>query len=172
MLFFGYGAYRGRAKIAQVIGREPEGEIGGVVEGYRLAYQVLSQLPQPVQDNLRDIWGEEFKAYTLKKGNGMVNGIIWNIEEKDFETIKEWEYIGAWREIIKVDVKTSDGLILNAFSEKIFDSAPVTDFVDGLLYDEFELVRQSQKAKIENLEYYTQEQLQLIRDQLKKASYV
>ncbi len=45
MLFFGYGAYRSKAKMAQVIGYEPETEVGGIVEGYRLAYQVLSQLP-------------------------------------------------------------------------------------------------------------------------------
>lgn len=170
MLFFGYGAYRSRAKISQITGKTPEGGAGAILEGYQLAFQSLSQIPQPVQDNLRDIWGDEFKAYTLKKGNGIVSGIIWNINEEDFKIIKEWEYVGAWREIIEVEVKTSDGLTFKTFSERVFDSAPIAGIVDGLLYDEFSFVRQSQKKQNEDIEYYTQEQLQLVREQLKKAS--
>lgn len=166
LLFFGYGAYRSKSKMTQVIGYEPEG-LGAILEDHILAIQTLSQISQPAQDLLKSAWGEDFKAYTLKKGKGLVHGIVWNIKEEDFVKIKEWEFIGTWREIVEVEVRTAEDIRLKVFTEKVFEVSPISKAVDGLLYNEFILTDQHEKQKAESIEYYTQEQLKKIREDLK-----
>jgi len=57
-----------------------------------------------------------------------------NETEKYFETIREWEFIGIWREFIQVQVKLFDGKVITAMTEKIPDDHPINENVDGLDY--------------------------------------
>ncbi|EKD86927.1 MAG: hypothetical protein ACD_37C00099G0004 [uncultured bacterium] len=165
LLFFGYGANRSSNKISQIIGALPSGQ-GAIIEGYRLAYQSLDQIPEPAKTVLLKIWGNQFNSYTLKKGEGMVNGVLWEISEDDFQKIKEWEFIGVWRELTEVDVRTSDGKKLRAFTEKAPEIHPISGYVDGLLYNEYEFLNLAEKQKEQISNYYNDKQIQEVRDNL------
>lgn len=135
--FFGYGAYRIKERVAQILGHTPEGGYGAVLEGYVLGIQSLEQIPNQAQDILKKAWGDNFRCYTLKPGKGVIAGVIWEIDEKDLEIIKEWEFVGVWREFITAPVKLKDGrVITNAITEKAPDGVPIKEIVDGLNYED------------------------------------
>ncbi len=166
ILYFGYGAYRNRSKVEQVIAHPRPEEIGGIAEGYRLAYQDLSQIPQKASDILRNVWGDNFKAYTLKRENGIVSGVVYTITEEDLVKIKEWEFDGLWRDIIEIEIKTSDGFVVKAFTDMAKPDQQVAGYADGLLYNEFAFIIKQEKENIRDQEYYTQQQLEKIRANL------
>lgn len=160
VLFFGYGANRQREKITQVIGKDPGTEIGAILEGYQLAYQSVDQVPQPAQDLLVKLYGNEFKAFTLKEGNGIVQGCVWTISKEDFEKIKEWEFIGVWRELVNVKVKTCTNEVLEVVTEMSPSSHPIQNYVDGLSYREFAF---EEKPSYQENKFYTQQQIESIK---------
>ena len=165
ILFFGYGANRSRSKMVQIIGNKLSGQ-GAIIEGYRLAYQSLDQIPEPAKTVLLKIWGHQFKSYTLKEGKGVVSGVLWEISDENFQKIKEWEFIGVWRELIEVDVRTSDGKKLHAFTEKAPEIHPISGYADGLLYNEYEFLNLVEKQKEQISNYYNDKQIQEVRDNL------
>ena len=164
VMFFGYGGNRNRDKIKHVIKRDPGLGIGSIVEGYKLGTQNLNQIPSPASDLLRKIWGNQFMAYTLRKGSGIVSGILWEINDQELDLIKEWEFIGAWRELEKVKVKTSDGNEIDAITEKVSDIHPISSFVDGLNYTEFKLVDLQKAQEEQQKDFYTKQQIEAIKN--------
>lgn len=144
ILFFGYGAYQDRERVEMALKvYKLEGEdlkfkggYGARVDGMLLAIQKLEQItPLDVQKILRKVWGENFSCYTLKPGNGQVTGVIWELTPKQFEVIKENEFVGSWRELIELEAITTDQRHLKVFAEKSNDDAPISDIVDGLNYE-------------------------------------
>lgn len=144
ILFFGYGAYQDRERVEmalKVSGFEGEdlkfkGGYGARLDGMLLAIQKLKQItPSDVQKVLERVWGENFLCYTLKPGNGQVAGVIWELTPKQFEVIKENEFIGTWREIVEAEAITTDQKHIKVLTEKAFDNAPISDIVDGLNYE-------------------------------------
>lgn len=132
--FFGYGAYKNKERVNLILKRQPKG-YGAVIENYALHIQALEQVPSPVRERLNKVWGPNFRSYTMRTNPGsMVLGIVWEITEKDFETIRQWEFIGVWREFIQVQVKLFDGRVISAMTEKIPDNHPINEEVDGLDY--------------------------------------
>jgi hypothetical protein len=171
VLFFGYGAYRNKNKLAQVLGHTLGEGVGAVLEGYVLVYQTLNQLPANIGEFLRGVYGNDFKAYTIRKGSGVVSGIIWEITNEDLEIIKKWEFIplSPWREIVGINLKSSGGKEVKAFTEKAKDDQPATKITDGLDYEEFENIRQDPNKKQSNDNpYYTQQQIEKIKSWLAK----
>jgi len=132
--FFGYGSYRSREKIREVIQRDPEGGHGAVLEGYKLAIQVLDQTPEKVRPTLERVWGKDFQAYTLRRGGGGVAGVVWELTEEDLAKIKEWEFVGSWREIITASVKIANGETISVVTEKVPDNQPIKELADGFNY--------------------------------------
>jgi hypothetical protein len=165
ILFFGYGANRSKQKIKEIIGREPDQGVGAVLKGYTLNVQNLTQIPTDVQNFLQKLYGNEFKAYTLKKGQGIVVGVIWELNEEDLEKFKEWEFIGAWRELVDVEVETSSGDTVKVLTEKSMDKFPSTFIVDGLIYDVFAFSKRK-VASPDEQQYYTQKQITTLRNWL------
>lgn len=133
--FFGYGANRDYYKLKEILGKEPKGGKGAILEGFDLAYQTLDQIPEVPRSFLQKVWGDIFRSYTLKKGTGCVSGVVWELEPEDVEKLKEWEFVGKWREIVSVPVKTSDGRTIQALTEKAQDLLPTKEIVDGLNYE-------------------------------------
>lgn len=119
-----------------MFGKEIKARSGAVLENAYLAYQVLDQIPQPPRDILERVWGRNFKCYTARTGEGQIAGVVWELDEEDLKTLKEWEFIGEWRELVQVKVKASDGQELTAYTEKAPDTAPVKETVDGLNYED------------------------------------
>ena len=168
ILFFGYGANRDGNKIAQITGEDLRESVGAVLEGYKLAYQTLDQVPQPARDVLKDTWGNTFRAYTLRKGEGVTQGVIWPVSEEGLKKIEEWEFIGSWRELIKVRVRTFDNTELTVYTEKIPEDTPTVGFIDGLRYDEFIFKNLQEKRIVDENQYYTQNQINQVRKALEE----
>ena len=169
VLFFGYGEYRNRSKLAQVIGHDPGEEVGAVLNGYILVYQSLKQIPENLRKFLQDVFGNDFKAYSIKKGNGLVSGVIWELEEKDLKTLKEWVFVGDWREMAEVVVTSSGGKEVTALTDKARDSQQFEKVIDGVDYEEFNNSR-IPKIDYTKQEQYTQEQISKIRAWLSQES--
>ncbi|HVF68942.1 MAG TPA: hypothetical protein VNA13_00070 [Xanthomonadales bacterium] len=160
-LFFGYGANRNRSKITQIIGKDPGEGVGAILESYSLHLQKLDQIPDPAQSDLKDIFGNGFSAYTIRPGKGFVAGIVWSVTEEELKKIKEWEYVGNWRDILEVTVKSEDFYTVKVLTEKVMDIYPVSERVDGIIYSELEFT-ELKKGKQKD-EYYTKVQLEKIR---------
>jgi hypothetical protein len=133
--FFGYGLLRDRSIIKEIIGRDPGTGRPAIIRGYELVYQVLSQIPEKVRQKLEQAWGSNFKAYTLRRGAGIVTGVIWEITDQELEKIKAWEFVGMWREAVNDTVTTSDGeqisiAIIKAPDEQLFEEK-----INGLQYE-------------------------------------
>lgn len=172
VLFFGYGANRSQQKISEIIGRDPGLGIGAILENYTLNIQNLTQIPNPPQTFLGKIYGSDFKSYTVKKGAGIVLGDVWELEEKEWERIKEWEFVGVtkWREPIEVEVTTSTGEKVKAITEKSSDEYSTTFIVDGLTYNLFGFISKAPNNNTKTPEYYTQKQITEIRKWLTEQS--
>lgn len=162
-LFFGYGSNRNRSKIRQIIGRDPGDGVGAIVEGYSLYIQNLEQIPEPAQSDLKNTFGD-FRAFTMRAGRGIIAGIIWSITPEELEVIKQWEYVGIWREIVEITVKSEDFYAVKVLTEKSMDIYPISEKTDGIVYTEFEF-KELQNSHQED-EYYTKLQIEKIKNLL------
>jgi hypothetical protein len=159
IIFFGYGANRNRQKISQIIGYDPGEGVGAVLENYILCIQLLIQVPEPIRKFLTQVYGPEFKSYTIRKGEGLVSGTIWELTEEDIGKIHQWEFIGSWREMVNIAVTTSRLTQIQAITEKAPDQQDYEEVVDGLLYDEFRFIDLPQTRAKQTRQYYTQKQI-------------
>lgn len=113
--------------------------------------------------------GQKFRAYTLKPGSGQVTGILWALNEKQFEALKNWEFDKLWREIIEVEVVTTDLRKLKAYTEKALTNPEVIQIVDGLNY-ESNLNKEGMKPEAQKDDEYRIKELQLVREELASMS--
>ena len=164
ILFFGYGANRSNERLKDIFGKELEGGYGTVLEGYVLAVQVLEQIPSQAKDILQKVWGQDFKSYTIKPGKGIVAGVVWELDNNQLEVLKEWEFIGIWRELIQVTVTTFDQKTLNVMTEKSPDESSITEIVDGLNYENN---LNKQGKRIIEIEEYKIKEILKIKEELK-----
>jgi hypothetical protein len=162
-LFFGYGANRSKSKIVSILGHEPGKFVGAVLLHFNLGVQKLSDIPEAAQRIMKEVYGNDFKAYSLTPGEGVVIGTLWQISDEDLAKIKEWEMDGLWREIIEVEVMSSGGKIVKAFTEKSKDEFGISEVIDGIIYSEFDFERKEKIPNAEEDAYYTQEQIEKIK---------
>jgi hypothetical protein len=175
ILFFGYGANRDKKRIEDIlrasglIGEDLklEGGYGARVDGNVLAIQNLQQIPERIRETLLKVWGANFRAYTIKPGTGQVAGVLWGLNEKQFEVLKAWEHDGVWREFVEVEIITTDQHKLKAFTDKVIDDNNITQLVDGLNY-ESNLNIEGMKTPTNNDDAYRINELQTIRQELTK----
>jgi hypothetical protein len=165
VLFFGYDIHREGSLISQIIGRHPNG-IAAIIQGYTLCSQRLDQVPNPAQGILRSVFGDSFQSYTLRKGNGIVLGTIWELTDEDLSKIKEFEFEGVWREFFEVEVLSSGMKNVRCITEKVYDNQEILEVVDGLDYDLF-LNKKSEQVNSEQLQKYTTDQIEQIKNWLK-----
>jgi len=133
--FFGYGLLSDRSIVKQIIGRDPGEGKSAVVEGFQLAYQVLSQIPENIRPVLQKTWGETFKAYTLRTGSGIVAGVIWELSEEELGKLMTFEFVGVWRESVTGTAKTGDGTPIPVRLIKVSDAQPIEETVEGIRYE-------------------------------------
>lgn len=143
ILFFGYGANRDKKRIVDILEAsglagedlEIQGGKGARIDGAVLSIQTLDQVPMQVRDMLQKVWGDKFRAYTLKPGNGQIAGVVWELTQKQYDALKEWELVGVWRELTEVEAITSDLQRLRVCTDKASNDAVVKEIVDGLNYE-------------------------------------
>jgi len=165
VFFFGYGAYKDYYRLAEIIGKNPEGGEGALLEGFDLGVQNIDNIPKEPREILLKVWGNNFQAYTMKRGTGFIQGRVWLLDEEDLEKIKEWEFINKsnWRELTNVTIKTSDGKTISAITDKSRDQYEIDQFVDGLNY-ESNLNLEGKKYHSEDDEY----KIELMRKEIKE----
>jgi len=134
--FFGYGANRNKKRLQDIFGHEPDGGISAILSNSILAVQTLDQIPEEPRRILEKVWGEKFRSYTVKDGKGEVVGTIWEIDENDLRELERWEYIGDWRELKEVTVKTADGTEVRALTDRAPEGSLTKETVDGLNYED------------------------------------
>lgn len=162
--FFGYGPLKNRSFIKTIIGRDPGVGIPAIVEGFQLAYQTLEQIPKNVRSILEKVWGAGFRAYTLRSGSGIVAGVIWELTEAELIRIRQWDFIGSWRELADVSARTSSGESVAVISDMVSDTQPIKDTVDGMFYEE----NLNPEGTWIVEEYFREEELDRVREQLKE----
>lgn len=169
ILFFGYGANRSRQKLKEFLDKDLGEGIGAILRGYTLHVQELNQVPKTQRDLFLQVYGQDWKAYTIKKGEGVVAGVIWELEEEDLKKIKAWEFVGEYREIISVKILTSSDEEVEVLTEKSKDEFSTTFIVDGINYNTFAFSRR-EIIDPNDQAYYTQQQIQSIRKLLNEES--
>jgi hypothetical protein len=178
-LFFGYGAYKDKKRI-EVIFRisgftgddlEIEGGFGARTDGYVLAIQNLQQIPEASRKSLMEVWGGNFRCYTIKPGIGQVAGVLWTLNEKQFQALKEWECDGVWREFVEVEVITTDQHKLTAFADKAINDNEVAQIVDGLNYESnLNLEGMKKRTNNDDSDEYRIQELQKVRTKLAQVT--
>lgn len=166
--YFGYGTTRIKEVVKGVIEGELAGGYGCVLDGYILCYQTLRQIPEIPRKVLEEVWGKNFKCYSIIKGSGVISGTIWQITLEDFEKIKKWEFVPEWKEELTVKVKTYNGEIIEAHTTKVHESQDIFTVVDGINY-ESNLNPQGKKKDLTDLEVeeqYKIKTLEKIRENL------
>jgi len=180
ILFFGYGANRDKKRIEDILKASAligddlkvDGGFGARVDGMLLAIQNLQQVPEEAKKPLMEVWGSNFRAYTLKPGVGQVSGVLWGLNEQQFEALKTWEHDGVWRKFIEIEIITTDQHRLKAFTDKALDDTNVMQFVDGLNYESnLNIAGMKEAVGPENDEYRIKE-LQNLREKLAQATHV
>ncbi|KKP60283.1 MAG: hypothetical protein UR54_C0015G0004 [Candidatus Roizmanbacteria bacterium GW2011_GWA2_34_18] len=131
---FGYGANRNRERMEEILHKKLKGGYGAILKNNILCIQTLKQIPKEPQKILKEVWGDDFKSYTIRKGTGIVAGVVWELEKEDVELLKKWEYVGIWRELIPVTITLYDQVIIEAFTEKAYDNQEIDEITDGLTY--------------------------------------
>jgi len=148
--FFGYGAYRSKQCIEDVLGTTLADGRGAVVHEYALCYQILSQIPDPPRELLKKIWGDAFRCYTIRPfPKALVAGVVWELTPYQLHHMKEWEYDGIWKKIIQIPVTLCNGDTMNAWTDVILETIPIHEAVDGLYYKN-NLNPQGKSIKIED----------------------
>lgn len=161
--YFGYGILREPTIINEILGYAPKYH-GAILENYDLGYQILDQIPEKPRKILEKIWGIGFKAYTIKAGQGVVAGVIWELTEQDLELIKQWDFVGSWREVIKVKIKLFNENIIDAITTKVYDEQEIKKYVDSIIYEN-NLNPQGKKQLYEDRDKI--KEIDLIRKQIK-----
>lgn len=167
ILFFGYGAYRSRNKVLRVLGKEPVGGRGAILEGYELAIEPLELVPDGPRKILEQVWGKSFRSYTLKKGKGLVAGRIWELDDDDMN-LAEWEFVGVWRELVQVEVTLSNKQTVKAIADKIINTDNLIEIVDGLNYEDNLNAEKKEGNSNEEDDEYRINEIKKIRAELDK----
>jgi hypothetical protein len=176
ILFFGYGVFSNTERLRQILGREPEGGESAIIGGYDLGVQKLESIPGRAKKILESVYGKTFRAYTLKKGHGLVQGKLWLLTEEDFKKIKEWSFVNEsedpWREVVETYATTSKGEKVPVLTEKILESQRIDEFVEGLNYEtelNANLQRELELQRLRELDRsYIMNETNRIREQLVK----
>ena len=133
--YFGAGANRDQNRLAMVLGHEAMGGRGVLLKDFSFGYQLLNEIPEPAKEILQEAWGDDFRCYSVKKQvKASVVGRLWTLSEEDVEKMKEWEFVGTWKDWIEIKVCLDNGEVFKAYTEIIKDKYPLHGMADGLYY--------------------------------------
>jgi hypothetical protein len=163
--FFGYGANRSKTRLRDILGHDPLGGKSAILSNSTLAIQTLDQIPDEPRQVLEKVWGEKFRSYTVKDGKGEVVGVVWQLDEHDLDLLKKWEYIGEWRQLAEVKVKTADGKEVKALTDRAPEGSLTKEVVDGLNYED-NLNKEGMKPETQEDDEYRIKELRKVREEL------
>lgn len=122
VLYFGYGANSQREMMEAITGNENLVGQPGILRGFKLCIQKMSQVPDSVFPNspiavspkqiLRESWPDSFETYIIKPGEETdeVAGTVWELTPLERELVRDWELVDfGWYKDIKGKALTTDG---------------------------------------------------------------
>lgn len=169
ILYFGYGANSQREMMEAITGNRNLKGQPGILKGYALCVQKLSQVPDSVSPTapvpvspkkiLKESWGDNFETYIIKPDkNGEVAGTIWELSRQERELVRDWELIDfGWCKDMEGKAVTKDGKEVDAQTEGFREGQEVAREADGKNYKPFlnrleDFQRVAEKARGEYFE--------------------
>jgi len=135
--YFGYGANRDPGQMEAITGRSLKGQ-PAYVKGFELVVQKLGDIPELPQKILRKAWGKHFESYAIRKGEGQVHGMLWEITPEDRGHISNWELIPeGWYKGGLVTAILEDETEVPAVTDIIERQQHIDKVVDGSQYETF-----------------------------------
>jgi len=149
ILYFGYGTTRELEMMKAITGKENLIGKQAILKGYSLYIQKLDQISDEIFPNslepisarqiLRNNWGENFTSYTMKSDeNKEVKGIVWELDELDFELLKNWELNEyGWFKDLKTKVTLENGEIIDVITGELGDGQEIDHEVKDVDYQSY-----------------------------------
>lgn len=146
ILYFAYGNNREPEIMQALTGNKNLVGHEATLNGYVLGIQRLDQVPSsrlpglPVspQEVVRKNWDDSFESYVVKKGNGEVKGIVWELTPEERELIRDWELIDlGWYKDAKGEAVLKDGRKIEIETYVLGDNQEIDRIVDGKEYNSF-----------------------------------
>lgn len=139
ILYFGYGANSQREMMEAITGNRNLKGQPGILRGYTLCVQKLSQVPDSVKKILLESWGDNFETYIIKPDkNGEVAGTIWELSPQDRELVRDWELIDfGWYKDMEGKAVIRDGKEVDVQTEGLREGHIVDREVRGKYYPPF-----------------------------------
>ena len=151
ILYFGYGANRDPKMMEWITGNKTLVGRPGVLKGYTLCVQKLSQVPDSVfptapapfsarANIIAGGWTQTFTSYNIKEDpKGEVYGTIWELSPQDRELVRDWELIdfGWYKDIKDITAETEDGQRVKIETEGLREGQEVDREVNGKYYPPF-----------------------------------
>lgn len=170
VLYFGYGANSQREMMEAITGNENLVGQSGVLRGFKLCIQRMSQVPDSVFPNspvavspkqiLKESWPDNFETYIIKPGEETdeVAGTVWELTPLERELVRDWELVDfGWYKDIKGKALTTDGKEVDIQTEGFREGQEVDREINGKDYEPFlnrveDFQRVAEKARKEYLE--------------------
>ncbi len=166
ILYFAYGNNREPEIMQALTGNKKLVGHEATLKGYVLGVQRLDQVPKtrmpglPISpyEAIKRNWDDKFESYVVKKGEGDVKGIVWELTPEERELVRDWELVDfGWYKDIKGKAVTKDGREVDIQTEGFREGQEVDREVDGKDYPAFlnkfgDFQRVAEKARREYLE--------------------
>lgn len=163
VLYFGFGANREVAVLAEVLGKSPDEMVGSPasLKGYELVIQSIPNIPSKIVEKapvkispramMSRVWGDGFQSYSIRRqDDSSVSGTIWVVTTDESKRIEDWELTElGWNKRRTVRVYEQSGIEVDVYTDVIDDSQPFDRVVDGTNYVTFlnDIVKSLQVAR-------------------------
>lgn len=151
ILYFGYGANRGREMMEAVTGNKNLKGQEVNLKGWELCVQRIGQVPDfiaknsPVlvspRDLLKENWPDSFESYIIRPSmdsHSEVVGTLWELTPLERELVRDWELIDfGWYKDQLVTVETQDGKYLEVQTEVLREGQEIDRVIDGKNYETY-----------------------------------
>ncbi len=170
ILYFGYGANSQREMMEAITGSKNLVGQPGVLRGFKLCIQKMSQVPDSVFPNspvavspkqiLKESWSDNFETYIIKPGEETdeVVGTVWKLTPLERELVRDWELVDfGWYKDIKAKALTTDEEEVDIQTEGFREGQEIDREVEGKNYKPFlntleDFQRVAEKARKEYFE--------------------
>ena len=146
ILYFAYGNNREQRIMQALTGNKNLVGHEATLKGYVLGIQRLDQVPNtrlsglPVSpyEAIRRNWSDGFESYVIKKGDGEVTGMVWELTPEERELVRDWELIElGWYKDAKGEAVLKDGKKIEIETYVLGDNQEIDRIVDGKEYNSF-----------------------------------
>jgi len=146
ILYFAYGNNREPEIMQALTGNKNMVGDEATLKGYVLGIQRLDQVPRtrlpglPISpyEAIKRHWSDSFESYVIKKGEGEVKGMVWELTPEERELVRDWELIDlGWYKDAKGEAILANGKKVEIETYALGDNQEIDKVVDGREYNSF-----------------------------------